>query len=101
MLYEDGEPVTFLESWEIERAYGALVSVLVQVHEAIGQARGSASSEANATPRVRRATDQMLAALKFALPYMEDLANSSDNNGERRAAKLMREAISEAQETEP
>jgi len=35
MLYEDGQPVTFLESNEIERAFSALVSVMVQVHEAI------------------------------------------------------------------
>jgi hypothetical protein len=45
--------------------------------------------------------DALLAALKFALPFMEDLANSSDNKGERRAAKLMREAIRKAQEGEP
>ena len=44
MLYEDGEPVTFLESWEIERAYGALVSVLVQVHEVIGKAKSTEST---------------------------------------------------------
>ena len=44
MLYEDGEPVTFLESWEIERAYGALVSVLVQVHEVIGKAKPTEST---------------------------------------------------------
>jgi len=47
------------------------------------------------------AAGQMLAALKFALPFMEDLANSGHNKGERRAAKLMREAIREAQEGEP
>jgi hypothetical protein len=47
------------------------------------------------------AAPSMLAALKFALPFMEDLANSSHNKGERRAAKLMREAIREAQEAEP
>jgi hypothetical protein len=35
MLYEEGQPVTFLESHEIERAYTALVSILVQVHEAV------------------------------------------------------------------
>jgi hypothetical protein len=46
------------------------------------------------------AAPSMLAALKFALPFMEDLANSSNNKGERRAAKLMREAICEAQGTE-
>lgn len=33
--YEDGEPVTFLESREIEIAYAALVSVMVEVEEAI------------------------------------------------------------------
>jgi hypothetical protein len=43
----------------------------------------------------------MLAALKFALPFMEDLANSSDNRGERRAAKLMRVAMRKAQDGEP
>jgi hypothetical protein len=51
--------------------------------------------------RVRNAANQMLAALKFALPYMEDLASSSDNKGERRAARLMRQAIRKAQESEP
>lgn len=59
--------------------------------------RFTASYEADATLRVRHAADQMLAALKFALPYMEDLANSSDNKGERRAANLMRDAIIKAQ----
>ena len=39
----------------------------------------------------------MLAALRFALPYMEDLAYSSNNQGEQRAAQLMREAIAEAE----
>jgi hypothetical protein len=63
--------------------------------------RFTASYEADAALRVRHSADQMLAALKFALPFMEDLANSSDNKGERRAAKLMREAICEAQESEP
>jgi hypothetical protein len=40
---------------------------------------------------------KMLAALRFALPYVEDLAGSSDNKGEQRAAQLMRDAISEAE----
>ena len=40
---------------------------------------------------------KMLAALRFALPYMEDLAYSSNNQGEQRAAQLMREAIAEAE----
>ncbi len=97
MLYEDCEPVTFLESWEIERAYGALVSVLVQVHEAVSQARISASPGADAALRVRHAAPSMLTALKFALPFTEDLANSSDNKGERRAARLMRAAIAAAE----
>jgi hypothetical protein len=35
MHYEDGQPVTALDGSEIERAYGALCSVLVEVHEAI------------------------------------------------------------------
>jgi hypothetical protein len=39
MLFEDGEPVTALEGWEIERAYFALCSVLVEVSEAIDAAR--------------------------------------------------------------
>jgi hypothetical protein len=39
----------------------------------------------------------MLAALRFALPYMEDLAASSDNKNERRAARLMRDAIAKAE----
>lgn len=59
--------------------------------------RFTASYEVDAALRLRHAADQMLAALKFALPFMEDLANSSHNKGERRAAKLMREAIREAQ----
>ena len=40
MYYEDGQPVTALEGWEIERAYLTLCSVLVDVHEAIVAARG-------------------------------------------------------------
>ena len=40
MHYEDGEPVTALEGWEIERAYTALCSVLVELHQAIAEARG-------------------------------------------------------------
>jgi hypothetical protein len=45
--------------------------------------------------------DALLAALKFALPFMEDLANSSHNKSERRAAKLMLEAIRGAQKGNP
>jgi hypothetical protein len=63
--------------------------------------RFTASYEAAATLRVRHAADQMLAALKFALPYLEDLADSSDNRRERRAAKLMRQAIESAQRGVP
>jgi hypothetical protein len=37
--------------------------------------------------------DAMLAALRFALPYMEDHVNFSHNEHETRAAQLMREAI--------
>jgi hypothetical protein len=40
MHYEYGQPVTALEGWEIERAYTALYSVLVEVHQAIMEARG-------------------------------------------------------------
>ena len=40
MHYEDGQPVTALEGWEIERAYYALCSVLVEVDEAIRAAGG-------------------------------------------------------------
>jgi hypothetical protein len=43
------------------------------------------------------AFDAMLSALRFALPFMEDLANSSDNTEERRAAQLMRDAIAIAE----
>ena len=43
------------------------------------------------------AARKLLAALRFALPYIEDLAGSSDNQREQRAAKLMRDAISEAE----
>jgi hypothetical protein len=39
----------------------------------------------------------MQSALQFCLPYMEDLANSSHNANERRAAQLMREAIATAE----
>jgi hypothetical protein len=39
----------------------------------------------------------MLAALRFALPFMEDLAGSGDNKAERRAARLMRKAIAQAE----
>jgi hypothetical protein len=49
-----------------------------------------------ANARLITAAPGMLAALKFALLYMEDLANSSDNKYERHAVKLMREAICEA-----
>jgi hypothetical protein len=40
MHYEDGLPVTALDSWEIDRAYMALCSVMVEVHQAIIAARG-------------------------------------------------------------
>jgi ABC-type hemin transport system ATPase subunit len=40
MHYDDGEAVTALEGWEIERAYLALCRVLVEVHQAIAEARG-------------------------------------------------------------
>ena len=40
MYYGDGQPVTALEGWEIERAYLALCGVLVEVHQAIAAARG-------------------------------------------------------------
>jgi hypothetical protein len=39
MHHQDGEPVTALEGWEIERAYLALCSVLVEVDQAIAEAR--------------------------------------------------------------
>jgi hypothetical protein len=38
--FEDRQPVTALEGWEIERAYTALCSALVEVHQAIAVARG-------------------------------------------------------------
>jgi hypothetical protein len=59
------------------------------------------SYKADATLRVRHAADQMLVALNVALPYMEDLANSSNNKGERRAAKLMHDAIAAAEKGAP
>ena len=34
--YEDGKPVTYLESDEIERAYTSLVSPLVEIDKALG-----------------------------------------------------------------
>ena len=40
MYYEDGQPATALESWEIERAYFALCGILVEVDQAITAARG-------------------------------------------------------------
>jgi hypothetical protein len=40
MYYEDGQPATALESWEIERAYFALCGILVEVEQAITAARG-------------------------------------------------------------
>jgi hypothetical protein len=42
MHYENGEPVTALEGWEIARAYDALSSVLVTVQDALSlaEARG-------------------------------------------------------------
>jgi hypothetical protein len=49
------------------------------------------------TAKSSQSWNAMLAALRFALPYMEDLAGSSDNKGEKRAVKLMRDAISEAE----
>ena len=51
----------------------------------------------NRITRNPKSWDAMLAALRFALPYMEDLANSSYNRDELRAAQLMREAIAEAE----
>ncbi len=39
MHYEDGQPVTALDGSEIERAYDALCSVLVEIHEAIATAK--------------------------------------------------------------
>ena len=63
--------------------------------------RFTGSYEADATLRVRHAADQMLAALKVALPYMEDLANSGNNKGERRAVKLMCKAIASAEKGVP
>lgn len=47
------------------------------------------------------AYSSMLAALKFALPYMEDLANSSHNANEERAAQLMGDAIATAEQKPP
>jgi hypothetical protein len=41
MYYEDGQPVTALEGWEIERAYLILCGVLVEVEQAIVEARGT------------------------------------------------------------
>jgi hypothetical protein len=35
MYFEDGQPVTALESWEIEQAYFSLCSVVVQIDEAV------------------------------------------------------------------
>jgi hypothetical protein len=35
MHYEDGLPVTALDGWEIERAYSALSSALVEAHQAL------------------------------------------------------------------
>ena len=40
MHYEDGQPVTALEGWEIERAYYALCNVMVEVNDAIRAAGG-------------------------------------------------------------
>jgi hypothetical protein len=35
MHYEDGQPVTALEGWQIERMYFALCGVLVEMDEAV------------------------------------------------------------------
>ena len=51
------------------------------------------TSNACPTCDIRKSWDAMLIALRFALPYMEDLANSSDNADEHHAAQLMRDAI--------
>jgi len=40
MHYDDGLPATALDGWEIERAYVALCSVLVEMHQAIATAKG-------------------------------------------------------------
>jgi hypothetical protein len=40
MHYEDGQPVTALEGSEIERAYVALCSALVEVNQALTAVRG-------------------------------------------------------------
>ena len=50
------------------------------------------------TPLERMASyAAMSSALKCALPFMEDHANFSDNAGEQRAARLMREAMAASQ----
>ena len=55
-----------------------------------------ATEPKNSISRQPESWDAMLAALRFALPLMEDLANSSDNTDEHRAAQLMRDAIAMA-----
>lgn len=79
-------PRTLLE--ELETIDAALLDgTATEAQEARGQ---QIVTLADAAPN-------LLAALRFALPYMEDLAASSDNPGEHRAALLMRDAISQAE----
>jgi hypothetical protein len=73
-------------------------SIAENVYFRIVGKRFTASYEADAALRVRHAADQVLAALKFALPFMEDLAKTSRDKGARRAAEFMREAILESGE---
>jgi hypothetical protein len=48
MLYENDLPVTFLESSEIERAYGTLVSALPEIKRALEECRFGQNATAQA-----------------------------------------------------
>jgi hypothetical protein len=60
MHAEDGQPVTALEGWEIERAYLALCGVLVEVDQAITTARGHQRRIAH-TPALLAAVELVIA----------------------------------------
>jgi hypothetical protein len=72
-----------------------LLDELEIIDRALLEGEATARQEARGQQIVQlaNAAPKLFDALQFALPFMEDLANSSDNANERRAARLMRDAI--------
>ena len=65
MYYEDGQPVTFLESSQIERIYLDLCGLIVQLNEAVDEG-GAAKLVLSAAPELLAALDQAVKALNTA-----------------------------------